>query len=88
MKRKFKRYVQQFYQYQQNEEPLNTNKTSTYDVDSDRHNKSAGTNRLIGFQLTLKSEWLLFNAKSQIVRVYHGENKLIFNEMMIKSALF
>jgi hypothetical protein len=29
------------------------------------------------------SKWLLFNAK-----LYHGENKLMFNEMMIRSALY
>jgi hypothetical protein len=34
------------------------------------------------------SEWLLFNAKSVIVQLYHGENKLIFNEMMMRSALY
>jgi hypothetical protein len=34
------------------------------------------------------SEWLLFNANSVIVQLYHGENKLIFNEMMMRSALF
>ena len=26
------------------------------------------------------SEWLLFNADVAIVQLYHGENKLIFNE--------
>jgi hypothetical protein len=30
------------------------------------------------------SEWLLFNANSAIFQLYHGENKLIFNEMYIK----
>jgi hypothetical protein len=30
---------------------------------------------------------MLFNANSAIFQLYHGENKLIFNEMM-KSALF
>jgi hypothetical protein len=35
-----------------------------------------------------ESEWLLFNANSTIYQLYHGENKLIFNEMMMKSALF
>ena len=34
------------------------------------------------------SEWLLFNANSAIFQLYHGENKLIFNEMMMMSALF
>ena len=33
------------------------------------------------------SEWLLFNANSLILQLYHGENKLIFNEMMMRSAL-
>ena len=28
------------------------------------------------------SEQLLFNANSAIFQLYHGENKLIFNEMM------
>jgi hypothetical protein len=32
------------------------------------------------------NEWLLFNANSAIFQLYHGENKLIFNEMMMKSA--
>ena len=34
------------------------------------------------------SEWLLFNANSAIVQLCHGKNKLIFNEMMMTSALF
>ena len=34
------------------------------------------------------SEWLLFNANSAILQLYHGENKLIFNEMMMKSILY
>ena len=29
------------------------------------------------------SEWLLFNTKSAIFQLYHGENKSIFNERMI-----
>ena len=32
------------------------------------------------------SEWLSFNANSAIFQLYHGQNKLIFNEMM--SALY
>ena len=32
-------------------------------------------------------EWLLFNANSAIFQLYHGENKLIFNEMMIRFVL-
>jgi len=34
------------------------------------------------------SEWLLFNANSAIFQLYHGENKFIFNEMMMRSALY
>jgi hypothetical protein len=34
------------------------------------------------------SEWLLFNANSAIFQLYHGENKLIFNEMTMRSALY
>jgi hypothetical protein len=34
------------------------------------------------------SEWQLFNANSAIFQLYHDENKLIFNEMMMRSALF
>ena len=32
--------------------------------------------------------WLLFNANSVIFQLFHGENKLIYNEMMMRSALF
>jgi len=28
---------------------------------------------------------LLFNANSAMLQLYHGENKLIFNEMMMRS---
>jgi hypothetical protein len=34
------------------------------------------------------SEWLLFSGNSAIFQVYHGENKLIFNEMMMRSTLY
>ena len=34
------------------------------------------------------SEWLLLKANSAIFQLYHGENKLIFNEMMMRSALY
>jgi len=30
----------------------------------------------------------LFSANSAIFQQFHGENKLIFNEMMMKSALY
>ena len=38
------------------------------------------------FQLV--SEWLLFYANSAIFQLYHGNNKLIFNEMMMWSAFY
>jgi len=31
---------------------------------------------------------LLFNANTAIFQLCHGDNKLIFNEMMMRSALF
>ena len=34
------------------------------------------------------SERLLLNAISAIFQLYHGEKKLIFNEMMMRSALY
>jgi hypothetical protein len=34
------------------------------------------------------SEWLLFNANSAIFQLYHGENKLIFIEPMMRFILF
>ena len=35
------------------------------------------------------SEWLLFNDKSANgFQLYRGENKLIFNEMMMRSTLY
>jgi hypothetical protein len=34
------------------------------------------------------SEFLLFNANSAIFQLCHGENKLIFNEMMMRSSLY
>jgi len=30
----------------------------------------------------------LFNANSAIFHVYHGENKLIFNDMRMRSVLY
>ena len=33
-------------------------------------------------------EWLLFNANSAIFQLYHGENKLTFDEKMMRSALY
>jgi hypothetical protein len=33
-------------------------------------------------------EWLLFNSNSAIFKLYHGKNKFIFDEMMMRSALY
>ena len=38
--------------------------------------------------LILNNEWLLFNSNSAIFQLYHGENKLIFNEILMRSALY
>jgi hypothetical protein len=32
--------------------------------------------------------WVMFSINSAIFQPYHGENKLIFNEMMMRSALY
>jgi hypothetical protein len=40
---------------------------------------------LWSFTFEFVSEWLLFNANSAILQLYHDENKLIFNEMMMKA---
>ena len=37
--------------------------------------------------IEILSKWLLFNSNSAIFQLYHGKNKLIFNEMMMRSAL-
>jgi hypothetical protein len=34
------------------------------------------------------SEWLLLNANSAIFQLYHGKNKLVFNEIMMRFVLF
>ena len=31
---------------------------------------------------------MLLNAKSAILKLYHGENKLIFNEMKMRPAVY
>ena len=44
--------------------------------------------RAVGL-LHRKSEWVIvLNANSAIFQLYHGENKLIFNEMMLVSSLY
>jgi hypothetical protein len=49
-------------------------------------NKYSKTNITFAFCISV---WLLFNVNSAIVQLYHDENKLIFNEMMmIRFALF
>jgi len=46
-----------------------------------------GVNKESGNKYQL-SQWLLFKANSTIFQLYHGENKLIFNEMMMRSTLY
>jgi hypothetical protein len=38
--------------------------------------------------LAYESEWLLLNANSPIFQLYHDENTLMFDEMMMKSDLY
>ena len=42
---------------------------------------------LVFVKFPLVSAYLLFNANSAIYQLYHGENKLILNEMVMRSAL-
>jgi hypothetical protein len=44
------------------------------------------SNHVISDHVT--SEWLLLNANSEKVQLYDGENKLIFNDMTMRSALY
>ena len=53
-----------------------------YNTDVDRQNSSIAT------YAYMISEWLVFNANSAIYQLYHGENKLIFNEMKVRSTLY
>jgi hypothetical protein len=39
------------------------------------------------FSFEWRSEWLLFNANSTIFQLYHGENKLIFNDDEVRFVL-
>jgi len=60
---------------------LNHNRQNTMTTDDKRHP--------VLEQIKQVSEWLLFNANSAIFQLYHDENKLIFNEMMMmRSTLY
>ena len=37
---------------------------------------------MLSFTIYIVREWLLFNPNSEIFQLYHGENKLMFNDMM------
>jgi hypothetical protein len=45
-------------------------------------------NRVLSRLTHALSEWLLLSVNSAIVHLYYGESKSIFNEMMMRSALF
>jgi hypothetical protein len=59
-------------------DPTDTDKSASY---LDLHLEIDSKGRL-------RSEWLLHSAKSAIFQQYHDENKLIFNEMMMRFALY
>ena len=53
-------------------------------VPSTPHTEWESTSRFVGIELSnIVSEVLLINANSAIFHLYHSENKLIFNEMMM-----
>ena len=57
-------------------------------VPSTPHMEWESTSRFVGIELSnIVSEVLLINANSAIFHLYHSENKLIFNEIMMRSAL-
>ena len=56
----------------------------SHETDICRHDISRCGHRIL---INTMSEWV-FNVNSAIFQLYHGENKLIFNEMMTRSALF
>jgi hypothetical protein len=66
-------------------------KPITMRYDNSDHDTNNGTKIIITHWNPSKykvSEWLLFNANSAIFQLYHGENKLFFNEMMMRSTLY
>jgi hypothetical protein len=40
------------------------------------------------YRQKLVSEWLLFSVNSAICQLFHGENKVIINEIMMRFILF
>jgi len=53
-------------------------------------NRGSNSNKYTQYnnQTQRVSEWLLFNGNSAIFQDYDGENKLMFNEMMMRSDLY
>ena len=39
------------------------------------------------YDLVSVSEWMLFSTNPAVFQLYHGENKLIFNEMKVRSGV-
>ena len=52
------------------------------------HTQVGSPGLIVNTLISIQSEWLLFNANSAIFQLYHGENKLSVNEMMMTSALY
>ena len=52
------------------------------------HSQKKKSKCMFVFHREWVSEWLLFNTNSAIFQLYHGENKLIFNEMVMRSVFF
>jgi hypothetical protein len=63
-----------------------------FDINSfNMHHTSPGFLWIADFMLTVRwvSEWMIvFNANSAIIQLYDCQYKLIFNEIMMRSALF
>jgi hypothetical protein len=55
-----------------------------------RHSEMSVTDMILGrWELALTDDVYIINGNnSAIFQLYHGENKLVFNEMMMRSALY
>jgi hypothetical protein len=54
----------------------------------DSKNKFLAFGNIFSCTVHVISEWLLLDSKSAIFQLYHGENKLRFDEMMMISASY
>ena len=71
--------------YDNVQNPIKTSKWMNLNVPYIQGHSSPSTLSSCMFRV---SEWVLFNTNSAIFQLYHGKNKLIFNEMLMRSPLY